>query len=279
MKITEHTSNVLKLQNPPLGIGDILGCSLFTMVGLFTFSMGLGEVLSNPRETLTCERIEPTQITCELTSSNLLGKTSSQINYLESAEVISDDDTSNVILITRNRRISLADELFLGDVDKINAFIQNSEQASIQLQDIHWVTYLFGGVGLIFGIIFIFCPWLSIHTLPMSCFFDKNSDQLYLRYRRWMISSRTREEKLDAIKIAKFNEYTDSDGDKTYSIELLFESGESISLGSASLDPVANSGAVKADKAAANSEEEEAKKAAANEKVAKVINDFLGLVA
>lgn len=114
--------------------------------------------------TLTCDRIEMTQVACELTSKRLFKErvTSIPMGHLQGAEVDvnrdSDGDTYRVVLVTQNGRIPFTNAYSSRakgkreKVNQIDAFINHSEQKSLTIrQDDRWSAYLFGGLFALSG--------------------------------------------------------------------------------------------------------------------------------
>lgn len=184
MQITEQTDTVLKLQGkspstfpfgpPPLTLG--------ALVVLFS----LGSLLVASRiATLKCDRVEPTQVACQLTFSTLLGQkqvTEIPLGQLQGAELKSfptgDDDgsvTLQAVLITESGPIpmtnySAANGQIPRNVDRIASFLQNEEQTTLEVRQ---SDFPFGSV-----------PFLAIGGLMMaqaikgtSLCFDKKSGQ------------------------------------------------------------------------------------------------------
>lgn len=212
--------------------------------------------------TLLCQRLEPTQVACELTSSSLLGERMLSIptGELQSAEVEvnedSDGDTYRVVLVTKNSRIPLSDVYSSGErgkrtrANQINAFISNPEQMSLRIQQDHrWFAYSLGGIFAVVGggIILSSLMW----KIQTSCLFDKGSGRMYLKQQN-IFTSEMREQMLPEILEARVIEGTDSDGDKNYATKLLLRAGEHI--------PLQISGS-----------------ASAHYKIAQSINQFLGV--
>ena len=112
-------------------------------------------------------------------------------------------------------------------VEQINAFTNNPEKLSPNSQKDHsWFVYLSGGVLMLTG------AGSTLYKLsaksPILCIFNKNSDMVHLKRQNLLFESDSREERLDAIRVAR----VESDSEYTLSTELLLKSGAQISLGS-----------------------------------------------
>ena len=121
---------------------------------------GIMLLLSAPLTTLQCDRTESVQVVCQLTSSGVLGQYSTTISPgdLQSAQLEESNDSEGtyyrVVLVTKNGKILLSDisisigGLPLGKreiVDRINAFIGNSQQKSLSVQQNDtWFVYPIG---------------------------------------------------------------------------------------------------------------------------------------
>lgn len=238
MKIVEETPTLMKLQKSSYSIiynysrwlGWIFFCSLFFPIGLLIFSSG------SPK-TLKCNRIEPTQANCKLTSHTFSGKETTSIRKLEGAEIEvnedSDGDTYGVILQTKEGKILLGDYYISYDsgmqeeVNKINAFINNPLQNSLIIKrSPMWIIYGIGVLIICIAVAFI------IHFLRVKvttkCILDKELGSIYLR--RWgFLGVETINCKLDEIDKVTV-ELLDDDGGSTYDAELKLISGRKIIL-------------------------------------------------
>jgi len=190
---------------------------------------------------LTCDRLEPKQVECELKTKSFLAERTMRIpvGHLQQAEVEvnrdGDGDTYRAALITQSGRVPLTDVYSAGiginhrgKVEQINAFLQNPEQMTLTVrEDYRWFGYLFGGIFVIAGGVIIF---MSLTTpFLVNCIFDKRSGQAKLK-RRSLIATYVEEYRLHEIKEAKVVETTDSDGDKTYQSKLILRSGKEVPL-------------------------------------------------
>lgn len=160
MKIVEPTPNRLRLQENNLmtATGPVLFGSVFVVAGLAAMVF-FGELA-----TLTCQRLEPTQGSCQFVRSGLLGsdETTIPLNQLQSAKVdvneSSKGDTYRVVLLTDGGKVPFTSAWSSGAVEKqknadgINAFIGNPGKTSLRVQqDDRWFAYPFGGIFILLG--------------------------------------------------------------------------------------------------------------------------------
>lgn len=237
MKIVEQTPHRLRLEAEILA--TIVSLALLGMPNLL---LGLGIILiSSQLSTLKCQRVEPTQGSCQLVNSSLLGSNETKIplNQLQSAkvDVSKDSDGDNiyrVVLLTNSGEIPITPGTSdAGEKQKnaarINAFIDNSEEISLHVQqDNHESVYLVGGIFVLVGGGLVFGS-LLYREFIVSYTFDKALDLVRLK-RQTLFHTKVTELSLREINQVDIKEKTDSDGDKTYSVWLNLKSGEHISL-------------------------------------------------
>ena len=238
MRVTKSTPTVLKLQEKIETKIILEAFALVLFFGLPFFLMGLMAVLSFGKlNTLNCNRIEPSQVTCELTSESLISKSISKIDRLQGTEIQekrdSDGDTYRIIVLTsESRRLSLPRSYNSNNtISKIDAFLNNREQLSLRIQrDNRSSQYILGSIFMLFGGGFI----LLILQLkwPTSCLFSKTTSKLSVKYQNILFQSYTIEENLASIAEVEVDGDTDEDGIKSYTTNLVLRSGKSISLGS-----------------------------------------------
>ena len=237
MKIVEQTPHRLRLE------AEILATIVsLAFLGMPNLLFGLGIILiSSPLSTLKCQRVEPTQGSCQLVNSSLLGSNETKIplNQLQSAkvDVSKDSDGDNnygVVLLTNSGEIPMGLETFDADetqknAARINAFINNPEEISLHVQqDDHEFGYLLGGLSGLVGAGLMFGS-LLYREFIVSYTFDKALDLVRLK-RQTLFHTKVTELSLREINQVDIKEKTDSDGDKTYSVWLNLKSGEHISL-------------------------------------------------
>jgi hypothetical protein len=140
-------------------IVPILGGSVFMLAGLGAIII-FGEL-----STLTCQRVQPTQGSCQFVRSRLLGSDEKTIplNQLQSAKVDESasskgGSTYSVVLLTDGGEVpftiasSSGSEEKQENADRINAFIANPGKTSLRVQqDDRWFAYFFGGTFIFLG--------------------------------------------------------------------------------------------------------------------------------
>ncbi len=235
MKIVEQTPNRLRLRANNLN--GIVRTALFGTPFLLT---GLAVMLFFGRLTsLKCQRVEPTQGSCQLVNSGLLGsdETTIPLNQLQGAKVDvnqdSDGDTYRVVLLTDGGEVPFTWVWSSGtggkqkNADRINAFISNPGEISLRVQqDDRWFAYPFGGLFALVGAGLVFGSLLNGEFI-VSFTFDKALGLVRLK-QQTLRRTKVTEWRLREINQVEVKEHTDSDGDKTYSLTLNLRSGEHI---------------------------------------------------
>jgi hypothetical protein len=161
MKNVEQTPNPSSLQpnNWMARIVAIVTGSFFVVVGLVAI------IIFEELSTLTCQRVQPTQGSCQFVRSRLLGSDEQTIplNQLQSAKVdvsISSKGGSayRVVLLTDGGEVPFTIASSSGAEEKqenahrINAFIANPGKTSLRVeQDDRWSAYFFGGMFILLG--------------------------------------------------------------------------------------------------------------------------------
>ena len=236
MHITEQTSTSLKLQckdNSSRYFLWLLG-SPFLLIGLAVMIF-LGKLT-----TLKCDRLEPTQVACELTSAGLAGKKviPIRLGQLQRADVEvnedSDGDTYRVVLVTKTGVIPFTQSYSSGEGGKhrnaqlINTFLSNPDQPSLKVQqDDRWFAYPFGGIFALVGGSMILSTLKQ--TSQTTYQFDKQANCLSIQEKSWF-KTKTRAIQMWDIQSAQVIEDRDSDGDKIYRTQLTLKSGETIPI-------------------------------------------------
>lgn len=231
MEVLNYTDEVLELRPRLWRIFLIMGL-VFVLVGFAVFFF-LGQVAS-----LDCSRIEAGTPDCHLTQS-LLGFTIKEqhIEKLIDARVVENRDsdgdaTYKIILETREGNIPLSTYTSSGKqnmmniVAEITTFLQKSQEQSLSVhyggrssQIMPLVFLLVGLVEVIFGILARKSVWQ----------FNK-SENLATHYRQGLSGMRVSQYTLDEITDAMVTSSRDSDGDRTYRIDLITKSGELIPM-------------------------------------------------
>lgn len=136
------------------------------LVGSFFVVAGLGAIMIfGELATLTCQRVQPTQGSCQFVRSRLLGsnETTISLNQLQSAKVDvtvsgKGGGTYSVVLLTDGGEVPFTTASSSGaeekqeNADRINAFIANPGKTSLRVQqDDRWFAYIFGGIFILLG--------------------------------------------------------------------------------------------------------------------------------
>lgn len=226
MRIIQQTPTVLNLQVQKYSESLLTGLPfglVFLLVGL-KISFG-GDYLT----ILKCNRIEPTQINCEIVAKNWLGQQTDPIpvTNLQGSQVEvnddSDGDTYRIVLMTQNSQIPLTNSYSSGLGTNhyennllINSFIQASEQNSLTIQQDDRLIVMLGLVLAFPGFLF------TIYELKAKnithCLFDKTSNQLCITKRN-ILKSEQEEKSLTEVKKVEVTE--DVEDGKTISLVLM----------------------------------------------------------
>ena len=136
------------------------------LIGSFFVVAGLGAIMIfGELATLTCQRVQPTQGSCQFVRSRLLGsnETTISLNQLQSAKVDvtvsgKGGGTYSVVLLTDGGEVPFTTASSSGaeekqeNADRINAFIANPGKTSLRVQqDDRWFVYIFGGIFILLG--------------------------------------------------------------------------------------------------------------------------------
>ena len=239
MKITEHTSTILKLQanNKSSRLSGLFSGS----IGTFLLLVGGAILLFTSKlevPSLNCDRLEQTQVSCQLTLSSLLQKNTISIppGYLQGAEVETDNGGDfRIVLIAKNKKIPLNNFYYSNGragadikVKQINDFVSDSDQPLLTFkQGFPWSFYVYGSLFILAGVWFIFSVLNT--KWPTSYLFDKPLGRVYLTTRSFL-RSETLEKTFEEIKEARVIEEVASDKHKIYHLALVLRSGEQILL-------------------------------------------------
>lgn len=252
MKIIEENKKVLKLETKNFFLLLVSGFIWFWSLNFF---LAVFSTFSWTRLTrLQCDRIEPTQIYCELIYSGFHGKrivpiTTGEIQGTEiKRETNTDSDRyiHKVYLVTKNKTIplrgysssSIRSKPALQLATQIDNFIDNPELMSLKIpmyMELGQLEYLL--IALFFLSISLLLIYAGISIkIKMVYLFDKNSSQMrWIKQTIWpklTSNSETilRTLRFDEIKQAQVVENIDDDGDKTYQTKLILKSGDPIAL-------------------------------------------------
>jgi len=238
MKILEKTQNKLVCQSEPnmgmyvfiliwgLGFG---GTPLFIMLSTLT---------SSAVEALTCKRVEPTQVNCELTQSTYMGLKKEPILSLSKVrgakvneETDSEGDTSyEVVILTQKGEVLLSNNNPY-DASQINDFVKNSNSTNLRIDyDNRWNV-----IGmLLFTSLFVVSGFASVGssiynmTVVETYLFDKTLDKL-IHHRRSCLGTQVKEYTFLEIVDVRVEETTDSEGDISgYRVSLLLTSSKDL---------------------------------------------------
>ncbi len=231
MKILEKTPNKLVCQSERnIGINVVLLIWGLGFGGIPRLIMLIALTLSGV-ETLTCKRIEPTKVNCELTQSTYMGlkkERSISLSKVMGAKVNektdSEGDTFYEVVISTQKGEVLLSHNNPNDALKINNFVKDSNPTDLQINyDNRWnVTGM-----LLFASLFVVIGFASIGssiydmTVVETYIFDKALYKL-IQQRRSCLGTKVKEYMFREIVDVRVEETTDSDGDISgYRVSLL----------------------------------------------------------
>jgi hypothetical protein len=190
MKIIEQTDQYLHItdQNHKFRWG-LLFATPFALIGLVSMATIVKVV------NLECQRTTGQQITCQRTISGILGVEKDQIpGYLQTATVVKTSGVGVVLDTTMGKRElapyrTLTTSRHDRTVNHINSFLQNSQQATIRVeQDDRWINLLWSGNFLLGG---LGAALLALAIpMQMSCQFDRSNNQVVLNKKYWLYGDR-----------------------------------------------------------------------------------------
>jgi hypothetical protein len=206
MKIVEHTKQSLELtdQNHQC-LWGLLFATPFLAIGL-GMAVATAKVV-----TLECQRAVTThQITCQRKVAGILGTTTDQIpGQLKTTTVVKSSGTG-VVLGTTTGKVELAPYRSLvmsqhyENADRVNAFIKDSQQTNIRVEQddrlgnsLFILNFLLGGVGV--ALVSLAIP------LQMNCKFDRSNNQVTLDKKYLLYGNRQAVLPLAEIQQAKLN--------------------------------------------------------------------------
>jgi len=231
MKILEKTPNKLVCQSER-NVGTYV---FFVIWGLWfggipLFIM-LSALTSSGVEALTCKRVEPTQVNCELTQSTYMGlkkERSISLSKVMGAKVNEETDsegyTSYEVLILTQKGEFLLSKNNPNDASQINDFVKKSNTTDLRVDyDNRWnVTGM-----LLVTSLFVVSGFASVGssiynmTVVETYLFDKTLDKL-IHHRRSCLGTQVKEYTFREIVDVRVEETTDSDGDISgYRVSLL----------------------------------------------------------
>ena len=210
MKIVRHNASQIVLKE-----GSILG---LLIAFIFCLALGGGLLVQAKGATLTCTRF-PNQ--CLLvTIPGLFGSPQQRtISELQSAAVEGNDETYRVMLRFPEGQTPLTSFSSSGIepkqeiVNQITEYLTNSSQLSLYVRQeepiLHWIGYGIAGVGILILLMG------SYRTIT----FDNVSNKLTIRYVGLSVN-KVVAYPLQDIQGVRVTDSTDSDGDKSYRVEL-----------------------------------------------------------
>jgi hypothetical protein len=190
MKIIEQTDQHLLItdQNYKFRWG-LLFATPFLLIGLVSLATVVKVVK------LECQRTTGQQVTCQRNITGLLGTIKDQIpGDIKTATVVKNSGVG-VVLETTTGKSELAPYRTLvtsqhdRTVDRLNSFLQDSQQATIQVeQDDRWINLLWSGNFLLGG---LGAALLALAIpMQMSCRFDRSQNQVVLNKKYWLYGDR-----------------------------------------------------------------------------------------
>ena len=244
MKIVEQTPTRMVLQQSPGGMVGfmLLWGSLFSGIPLLAM---LAMIYNAGVTDLSCQRIEPTQVTCESQQSRLFGLLPGQptpVRQVMSAQITSETRSSDDgdYDVYRPRLVSPAGYFDIGDfstdrstteqwVTQTNQFLRSSQPELNLSHDNRW------SPATLFSILFM-SPFVIVGSLVMNStiqsrtlILDKNLNRII--YEVWRFSGkRRREYPLGIVKRMEIKEHTDSYGNVYFDPVLLPDQVRSITF-------------------------------------------------
>jgi hypothetical protein len=231
MKILEKTQNKLVYQSEPN-----MGMYVFILIwglgfgGIPLFIM-LSTLTSSAVEALTCKRVEPTQVNCELTQSTYMGlkkERSISLSKVMGAKVNEETDSEGytsyeIVILTQKGEVLLSNNNPY-EASRINDFVKKSNTTDLRIDYDNrgnitgtlLITSLFMVIGLA-GV------GSSIYNMTVveTYIFDKTLDKL-IHHRRSCLGTQVKEYTFLEIVDIRVEEKTDSDGDVSGYIISLF---------------------------------------------------------
>jgi hypothetical protein len=190
----------------------------------------LSTLTSSGVEALTCKRVEPTQVNCELTQSTYMGLKKEPIISLSKVmgakvneETDSEGDTSyKVVILTQKGEVFWSYNP--NDASQINDFVEKSNTTDLRID--------YDNRGNVIGTLLITSLFMviglagvgsSIYNMTVieTYIFDKTLDKL-IHHRRSCLGTQVKEYTFREIVDVRVEETTDSDGDISgYRVSLL----------------------------------------------------------
>lgn len=211
-----------------------------SLVGAFFLLIGLTIVAAfGQLATLECQRSASPQVSCQLTSTGILGKKITHLTALQGAMVrlerVKTTKNYHVVLITQQSEVPLTTYQSTNAAEtnkiagKINIFVKAQQQSLLKIEQVdRWFpSFVFGGAFILVGVLVIVtaCYW----PLETSFVFDKEMGRLQLRS-QWIFGKKIIEQKLDEVAQVQVDRPSIKNRSTTYNLHLLLRSQQQILL-------------------------------------------------
>lgn len=231
MKVVRHDDWILQLR--PRG-----GVTLLVIGVLMLLSLPLWVYFLGRTTTLTCERPPSGSPRCALTRT-VLGLTVEEqpLEALSGAYVSdsrdSDGDTTyRIVLLSGRQEIPLTNYWSSGyrkkqnTVNEINAFVEKTRSPTLEVQAGTSAGWIVAGVDGTIGFVMVV---IGTQLMFTTWTFDRSQGQI-VKQRETPIGVRTQTYALNDIMGVRVGSSRDSDGDRTYRVELLTRADEVIPM-------------------------------------------------
>ena len=223
MKIIKQTASELIIQTQSIFDFWLPSC-LFMALGLF------GLAFDYHKATLSCQRLQAKQGSCQIVRSNLLGSKIQEIELasLRGAKVQRCGYKTRVVLLTSVGNVPFtANSTNWGTQDAvasdINFFVKNAKDRLLRLsQDDRWLGWI-GGIFVLAGVGAIVLGNKETYS------FDGTSNTLTVK-RRGLLAGKVIQRSLCEIYGVEVDRTKDRDHDIWYQVRLLVGGGDPISL-------------------------------------------------
>jgi hypothetical protein len=233
MKIIEQTDQFLHItdQNHKFRWG-LLFATPFLLIGLVSLATVVKVIK------LECQRTPGQQVTCQRNITGLLGTAKDQIpGDIQTATVVKNSGIG-VVLETTTGKSELAPYRTLvtsrhnRTVDRLNSFLQNPQQATVQVeQDDRLINLLWSGNFLLGG---LGAALLALAIpMQMSCRFDRSQNQVVLNKKYWLYGDRQQQLALSDIQEAQVRSLSlalSINRQSMYGLELVTKTDQKISF-------------------------------------------------
>lgn len=234
MKILEQTSNKLVCRIQQDSNVDLIIWGLFWGLGSLVIIHIIFAV--SGVEAITCKRVEPTQVNCELTHSTYIGLREernillSKVRGARTDEFHSEGDTSyQVVLLTKKDEVLLLNDN-PNDASRINNFVNNPKSTYLTVKyDNRWQNLFEITFFLLFFVLIGFgVVGYSLYktTIVRTYTFDKTLSKL-TKQRQNLLGTQVNEYLLQEIIDVSVEEETASNGGRSYQVNLLLRGDDS----------------------------------------------------